>query len=1341
MKTNRYLLGFALLVAGALPVFSQVSNNNEDGVYKVDQRFARDFVPGQVLVKFKDDSNISVQRSAEGHFRAASINNVDKLLKQYGVEEMENLYPAEKAKPTSQLRSKRAPNGTIVKERNLDKVFLLKMGEDKPVRELVKQLKEMPEVEYAEPNYKAYITADIPSGLVTGSPYQKQITRRAPVSIETTASVICPKPSQNPLYFRQYGITQQNIHKLWNKPIINKKRPVIAILDTGIDINHPDLKDNIWMNTAEVDGETAYDDDGNGIVDDKYGWNFVDDYIDLTDRNGHGTHVAGIAAAADNNIGIVGANPLALIMPIKVMNDRGIGDDATIARGIIYAAENGADVINMSFGSISLSKTMKDALDRAYQTSILVASAGNNGTDIYNIMGRIFPAAYYLVLGVEASGSDLQRTNYSNYDPDGPIYSEDGIDGCNYEVQVPGDKIYSTLPDGKYNQLNGTSMSSPLFAGAISALQMVKDYPSKDVLYGDLIHLKADFGKIYSDNTPRMPKIDLVSLNVDDNVSGNSNIDGQVDVGETIKFSPVLRNTWADATDIKLKLMVDDAYKSFVTIQNPEVDFGYSISAYGRETAKTPIKVKFGNDIGDNTRIKFILEVSYHESTESFTHDVYVTVNNMVKISGLISGNRTLTADHVYYVNNNIGIMEGATLTIEPGTRLEFAEGMGISSDGKLVANGTPENPIVFTIYKKDELWAGIKSHLNELGNPCDTISFCIIENFSTDIDEMIHPYMRDCEIRPSKYYFGSFVLFQNLYGVRNNITGVEGGALLRNQIGNGISFCNIVNCNFSLNREDFPFYSQLSFHNYLNNWAPFDYFALGCNSSKPQIDRAEKPSYLGTSREDKIRPYLFEIGNAPDTYGKIDLSNMPSRPYAEAHGIVWKVVVNGKDAQDEYEDLAPLGVGKHKFEVYFNRPMNKAVTPQISFGVREPYTQNAVTEEGSWNEEGTIYTAYKTITGRTMSDGVNRIYVYGAEDNEYFECPYEKTRFNINIQAAGSMATGFVGEAGLGRVNLTWNNENNDFEDAMGFNIYRFNPDNKKIIPAHEDENGNWIEDEEVVDTIRINKDIVDIETTEYTDYDVTPGTTYYYLYKVLSTDLQEYDMSNVVAVTPLTSTLGDANGSGEVDVADVITAVNFAAGMDPKPFIFEATDMNKDNMIDILDVVGIIQKILNPAASREMTVESVATYTIEDGIVYVDSPVDLAGVQVQLVTNGHNDITVAQDLNGFEQASAWLSDNDYLFLAYNMNGKTLSAGKHALLTIGDAEIASICLSNSMGGNVSVVEDGTTGIQQTTDGQHSAHSGIYNIHGQRVAASANQLSLLKKGVYIVDGKKVIKWK
>lgn len=1464
MKKNLSLLCATIGLLVSTSTFSQVSNDNEDGVNKVDERQMLSFVPGQAIVKFKDESSIQVQRNAKGRFRAASINAVDAVLRDFGVDDMEKLFPAATPKPQNKLRRKAAPNGAIVQEKNLDKVFWVKTGvmSSDSTQQLVKRLQELPDVEYAEPNYYAYITADMPSGLPTASMTgDSQKMRKAPVVTTTDASVICANPNQNPLYFRQYGITQQKIHQLWNKPIINNKRPVIAILDTGVDITHPDLVDNLWTNTQEADGETAYDDDGNGIVDDVHGWNFVEDYYDLTDRNGHGTHCAGIAAATNNTIGIVGANPLALIMPVKVMSDRGLGDVATIVRGIVYAVDNGADVLSMSFGGETLPQAEKDALDYAYQTAILVASAGNNGANIYNVMagGTMYPAAYYLVLGVEASASNLQRASFSNYDPDGPIYSEDGIDGRNYEVRVPGDKIWSTLPNGRYDKLSGTSMSAPLFAGAVSALLMVKDYPSKDVLYGDLIHLNADFAQIYSDDTPRTPKIDLVAMNVDDNVEGNSNIDGQVDVGETIRFSPVLRNTWANATDIQLQLTVDPTYSTFVNIDNPNVAFGNSLSAYGRATAQTPIRVSFADNIGDNTRIKFVFTVTCPESAESFSQDVYVTVNNMVKISGLISEDRTLTADHVYYVNENLAILEGATLTIEPGTRLEFAKGKGISSSGKLVAKGTPENPIVFTGYR-GAAWSGILSHNsqnshrygdviytnNEMtlftllptettpnpisytsttvyaenaghshqfdlynyfqdwkqdmtdrqnlltdpdyitpsvlqmlhdydelrgqfaseltqeapysshigmnfatpqwiiyDNPRDTISYCRLEciSYPTSWTANPCPYMKDCVITTN--YVCSRLFMNHLDGIRNNISVQRPSDTGINSLGyitSDLCYSNIVNNYWGKGAEEYDLcaYKQLNNNNYFNNYKIYykmstsaegdlngRSYSLGYGTSTPGLDHSDTPSYLGSAREDILRPYFYEIGNAP-TYGQIDLSNMPTRPYAEAHGIVWKVCVNGKDAQDEFEELAPLGVGKHKFEVYFNRPMNKAVAPQITFGVREPYTQHAVNEDGEdsgWNDEGTIYTAYVTISGKTMSDGLNRIYVQGAEDNEYFECPYEKTRFNININAAGSLATGFAADAGMGRVDLTWNNENNDFDDAMGFNVYRYT-----------------VESETPTEPVCLNTEVLDVETTSFTDYSVTPGETYYYYYKVLSTDLQEYDVSNVVAATPLTSEQGDANGSGDVDVADVITTVNYAAGMSPKPFIFEAADMNADLHIDILDVVGIIQKILNPSASAKARMTAVATYTVEDGIVYVETPVDLAGVQLQLNAPEQTTPEVLKALNGFEHASAWLTNEDYLFLGYNMSGKTIPAGRHALLNIGGAaQLRSLRLSDTMGSNVIAEAGNTTAIEMQTAKVLINTRGIYNLNGQKVAGKAEDLEKLPKGVYVVDGVKIVK--
>lgn len=1309
MKKNYLLsMGLTLLLgAMALPTSAQVNADNDDDVVKLNANRSRfECVPGQVLLKLKDSQQHKV-RKGPGSYAVDDAPQLSAVLQKYGVEDMEQLLPNEKA--NRQLRKAKAFNGTTVQEHNLSQLYCMTLSEAHTLEtmQMVDELKALPEVEYAEPNYILHTLEDSNiAGSVGGNPY-----------------------ATSQWYLSSYGVTQ-----LWNKPIVNPTRPVIAIIDTGVDMTHPDLVDNLWTNSAEADGEPNYDNDGNGFAGDVHGWDFINNTPNVRDFNMHGTHVAGIAAASNNGIGIVGANPRALIMPVSVMQSDGSGDVATIVKGINYAVQNGATVLNLSLGTYANSRALRQALENAYQTAVIVAAAGNDGRCINSnhcpipcaLVDPMFPAAYSFVLGIQATQQNGGLAAFSNYDDDGQNFSSvttlQDPDGFNYEMKAPGTNMLSTIPGGKYKALQGTSMAAPLVAGSISALQMVKNYDSQEILWGDLLHTD-NIAQAYA-VTARPAELDLVKImyrerkelgeETEEDYSG----DGEIDAGETISLYPVIRTTFGEASNIKMHLEMGDEFEdaSTVEILTGEVDFGMHLDAYGKGVSLNPLKLKVADNVADGRHIKMKFVATCDETNTIYEGHFTMAVNNMVKISGIISEDLTLKADHVYFVNENIAIPDGVTLTIEPGSRLEFAQGKGISVQGNLVADGLPGKLITFTTRNGASTWSGITGG--------SEISYCLLENGYRSYDHygLYDPIMKNCEIRNSRRTY----LLKRMKGERCNVidnTSITGfyGCLLQ--------YSNIMHNETSLaNNAYILLWSDIKNNNFYDTWS--GKYLFGATYSDQQtfigITTNDSPSYLGTAREDFVRPYIYEIGNGDNIYASVDLSNMPTRPYAEAHGIVWKVVVNGKDAQDEYEELAPLGVGKHKFEVYFNRPMNKLVAPQISFGVLDPYTQHTVSEDGRWNDEGTIYTAYVTITGKTKSDGVNRIYVRGAEDNEFFEIPYEKTRFNVNIQAAGSMATGFMGEAGLGRVNLSWNNENNDFEDAMGFNVYRYQASQ---------------EGETTTEPVRLNQEILDIDATEYVDYDVVPGETYYYYYKVLSTDLQEYDVSNVVAVTPMTSTQGDANGSGDVDVADVITTVNFAAGMEPKPFIFEAADMNSDEMIDILDVIGIIQKILNPTATAPVMVENVATYTVEDGVLYVESPVALAGVQIQIVASPQaEEFEVAADLDGFEHTSAWLSSEDYLFLAYNMNGKTLSAGKHALLTIGDAKIASIRLSNTMGSNVPAVEGGTTAIEQSIENAPTI-MGIYNLHGQRVATTAGQLPMLPKGVYIVDGKKVIKWK
>lgn len=1282
MKANILLKSLVALALTALPqMVGAQSTNNDEGVVKFDTRHRYNASrPGEVLVKFKDESPIKVQRVA-GRYRAVSAQRVNSVLKQFGTVDVEPIFKENASGAPRKLRRSRSYTGKEVAEVDLSQIYRIRIQSQQTdsAKQMIAQLEKLPEVEYAEPNYLVYALDAMPAqGEATLAALKAEAETDGNAD-ETSDKVICANPTTSPLYSQQWGIKAMGIDQLWTKPIVDSTQQVIAILDTGVDITHPNLKDNIWTNTAEAEGEAGYDDDGDGFVDDVHGWDFINNTPNIRDFNMHGTHVAGIAAAANNGLGVVGANPLAKIMPVTIMQSDGTGDIATLARGVEYAADKGATVINMSLGTYADSKVLKNALARAYQTCVLVGAAGNDHLGIYPSCGDknyqpMYPAAYSFVLGVQATqNASGSLASFSNYDCDGPTYSEMGTDGVNYELSAPGVDILSTVPYGGYKSLNGTSMSAPLVAGGISALKMVKEYNSQEIMWGDLIH-SADFAAAYG-ITERPAELDLLAIEVCDTLNGGDG-DGLIDAGETIAFYPTLRTTWGEAKNVKLSIIstgIEYEDASLYDVLTQEVDFGQTLSAYAQAKSVNPIIVKFKEGIADRRIIRLNFQATADNCPQPLSVEYKVRVNNVVKLQGMITKDMTLTADKNYRVVKDVAIPEGVTLKIEPGTKVVLDNGTSISSTGKFIASGEPGKMIEFTC--DNGYWNSIN-----LVNT-DTCKYCMFS-----YGQSTRLYKENCIIT---YFLGELYAWNEKYCHRINYENNTFRTSETEYFIMPFKLVNYINNEYQgvvRNGTDI-WYSigdkNLNLFNnfYLDGNQSFKVL-FGYYTEKPLTIKLDSAFYLGSSKEEIVRPLLFELGNKwgwASTFAYHDLTNLRKTPIREAHGIVWKVVVDGYDAQDEYDELPPLGVGKHKFEIYFNRPMNVAKAPMVAFGVRSPYTQNGVNEEGSWSADSTVYTVYKTITGKTSSDGVNTIYVNDAEDDEYFPCPREDVRFHINIQAAGSLSTGFMGEGGLGRVNLTWDNTENNFDDFLGYNLYRY-------IMVNDSTKG---------EAQRINDFTLDNATTAYTDYDVTPGQTYYYYYKVISTDLKETDPSNIVAVTPQTATLGDANGSGAVDVADVVTVVNYSIGQDPKPFIFEAADVNADKSIDILDIIGIIKTIVHPNdKAAEAGVESTATYSIEDNTLYVESPVELAGVQVSVQMANQQDATVADDLKGFETTSTWTSNNDYLFLAYSMTGKTLPAGKHALLHFAtEAQVASMTLSDKYGHNVPAIANGTTGL------------------------------------------------
>lgn len=271
----------------------------------------------------------------------------------------------------------------------------------------------------------------------------------------------------NDLYFGSlWGLNRINatavVNATQNRPP-DQKKVIVAVVDTGVDYNHEDLKDNIWKNPGEIDGD-GIDNDGNGYIDDVSGWDFGDgDNNPLDDhmKGGHGTHVAGIIGAVGNNaLGVVGVNPNVSIMATKHFSTSDSeGYLWNTIPAIYYAIANKARVINLSFSSKFFNQDEYNALQDAYRSNILViASAGNNGKD--NDIEPRYPASYDLpnIITVAATDQNDQLASFSNY-------GENSVD-----LAAPGVNIYSTLPNNQYASWNGTSMAVPHVAGAAALL-------------------------------------------------------------------------------------------------------------------------------------------------------------------------------------------------------------------------------------------------------------------------------------------------------------------------------------------------------------------------------------------------------------------------------------------------------------------------------------------------------------------------------------------------------------------------------------------------------------------------------------------------------------------------------------------------------------------------------------------------------------------------------------------------------------------------------------------------------------------------------------------------------
>ncbi|MCC7360335.1 MAG: S8 family serine peptidase [Anaerolineales bacterium] len=304
----------------------------------------------------------------------------------------------------------------------------------------------------------------------------------------------------DPDWSAQYGPAHIQGPQVWDI-LTGTTAVVIGILDTGVDLAHPDLAGKIWHNGGEMgpDGQggdkstNGVDDDGNGYSDDWQGWDFTSSVMgdnSPQDVHGHGTHVAGIAGAETNNgVGIAGMNWNAPLLAVRVLDDGGSGTDGEVAAGIVYATDMGATIINLSLGALFTDPTygtaLEDAVNYAYNQGVLVVAAAGN----YGAAGVLYPAKFEHALAVAATNVFDAHPSYSGFGPEVDVAAPGGNN-------TPSDGIYSTYYNGShtYAVLSGTSMATPHVAAVAALLAALPQFDTPDKLRVALESTALDLG-------------------------------------------------------------------------------------------------------------------------------------------------------------------------------------------------------------------------------------------------------------------------------------------------------------------------------------------------------------------------------------------------------------------------------------------------------------------------------------------------------------------------------------------------------------------------------------------------------------------------------------------------------------------------------------------------------------------------------------------------------------------------------------------------------------------------------------------------------------------------------
>lgn len=447
-----------------------------------------------------------------------------------------------------------------------------------------------------------------------------------------------------------------NAEAAWNEAM-GTKDIIVAVLDTGIDIDHDDLNKNIYKNTEETPGD-GIDNDGNGKIDDVNGWDFANDDSSVFDNaaeDEHGTHVAGIIAASMNQKGTVGIAPNVTILPLKFIKN-GVGYTSDALEAIEYAQKCGARIVNCSWGGTEYNAILEDTMKNSQM--LFVCAAGNNNTDIGD--APVYPASFKLgnLISVTACDNTGKRAWYASY-------------GKNIDIAAPGVEIVSTAPNNTYKSLSGTSMSAGFVSGAAALISSkypdtsanglksrIIDYAQQTGYLSGVVYnncLLDVFGALTGKKADRINETGVIVK--DDSKEKPECPQKDIDPNKknALPFEMTVKKANVNKVTIRISLLDDKYSKYEVFIFSPDKKIPLLHQARASSNGVFEIKnYKLGTPysfevrlISGNEKVSYCGKLSFY--TKSSRKDVVLAFNGVYKNStyGLFTANSSMADGEV----------------------------------------------------------------------------------------------------------------------------------------------------------------------------------------------------------------------------------------------------------------------------------------------------------------------------------------------------------------------------------------------------------------------------------------------------------------------------------------------------------------------------------------------------------------------------------------------------------------------------------------------------------------------------------------------------------------------